>query len=74
MTKDAADKVADKTTSGAKKTAGYTVKLVDNVKGQSYEGGKWVVTSTWNGTKWVSKRTWYATKKVAETTKDATQP
>src|SRR5215204_5660991 len=76
--KDAADKTkevtvkAAKTTTSAGKTAGgYTVKVVDNVKGQTYEGGRWLVVTTWNGTKWVSKRTWFETKKAASATKDA---
>jgi hypothetical protein len=82
LTKDAAEKVAGKTKdatveaakttgSGAKKVGGYTVKLVDNVKGQAYEGGRWLVVTTWDGTKWVSKRAWFATKKAANETKDA---
>lgn len=78
VTKDVADKTKDVTTEAAKKTGagaknvgGYTVKLVDNVKGQSYEGGKWLVVTTWDGTKWVSKRTWFATKKAATATKNA---
>jgi GMC oxidoreductase len=78
VTKDAVDKTKDvtvdaaKTTgSGAKKVGGYTVELVDNVKGQSYEGGRWLVVTTWDGTKWVSKRTWFVTKKASTATKDA---
>ena len=70
-TKDATVEAAKTTGSGAKKAGGYTVKLVDNVKGQSYEGGRWLVVTTWNGTKWVSNRTWVATKKAADATRDA---
>lgn len=75
VTKNTTEKIVDKTkdatVSGAKSAGRYTVKLVDNVKGQSYEGGKWLVVTTWDGTKWVSKRTWFATKKAANATKDA---
>ena len=67
MTVDA----AKTTKSAAKSTAGYTVKLVDNVKGQSYEGGRWLTVTTWDGAKWVSKRAWFPMKKAASATKDA---
>jgi len=74
-TKNATEKIAegtkDTTVDAAKKTGKYTVRVVDNVKGQSYEGGRWLVVTTWDGTKWVSKRTWFATKKAASVTKDA---
>lgn len=77
VTKGVADKTTEVTVdgakatgAGAKKIGGYTVELVDNVKGQSYEGGRWLVVTTWDGTKWVSKRTWFATKKAATATKE----
>ncbi|HEY8562875.1 MAG TPA: hypothetical protein VIL74_21030 [Pyrinomonadaceae bacterium] len=70
-TKDATVDAAKTTGSGLKKVGNYSVELVDNVKGQAYEGGRWLTTTTWDGTKWVTKRAWYATKKAAAVTKDA---
>ncbi|HMJ07808.1 MAG TPA: hypothetical protein VK468_02315 [Pyrinomonadaceae bacterium] len=67
----AADKTGDAvvgtTKAAASKTKSFgshAVSVTDNVVGQSYEGGKWAVVTTWDGTKWVSKRTWFATKKA----------
>ena len=69
----AADKTADVTVDAAKTTASKsksfgnkTVTVTENVAGQSYEGGKWFVVTTWDGSKWVSKRVWYKTKKAAD--------
>ena len=68
---DNLDKAADKTAEATKTAASSTksfgnhaVNVTENVVGQSYEGGKWAVVTTWDGTKWVSKRTWFATKKA----------
>jgi hypothetical protein len=71
-TKDATVDAAKTTGTGAKNIVTYTVKLVNNVKGDPYEGGRWLVVKTWDGTKWVSKRAWFETKKAAATTKDTT--
>lgn len=78
MTRGATEKVAGKTVEAAKTTqvaaktaAGYTVKLVDNVKGQTNEGGRWLTVTTWDGAKWVSKRAWFPVKKAASATKNA---
>jgi len=55
--------VAKTTGSGAKKIGEYTVNVTEGVVGQTYEGGKWLVHTSWDGTKWVGKRVWYPNKK-----------
>ena len=62
-TKDATVDAAKETSSGVKTFGNYTVKVTENVVGKSYEGGKWLVTTTWDGTKWVSKKVFYPNKK-----------
>ena len=61
-TKDATVNAAKATASGAKKFGNYTVELTDTVKGETYEGGRWLVVTTWDGVKWVSKRAWFPNK------------
>lgn len=70
-TKDVTKDAAQAAGSGAKTGGSWTVRLVDNVKDASVDGGRWLVVTTWDGTKWVSKRTWFATKKAAGATRDA---
>lgn len=72
-TGDAASATARAVKSTSKTIGHHTINITDNVAGAAYEGGKWVMVTTWDGTKWVSKRTWYETKKVAGATKDAVQ-
>ena len=67
---DALDKAADKTKDAAKATkkssksfGKQSVEITEQVAGEAYEGGKWLVVTTWDGTKWVSKRVMYPNKK-----------
>jgi hypothetical protein len=67
---DALETAKDKTVDTAKQAKTSTksfgnnaVTVTDNVAGQTYEGGRWFVVSTWDGTKWVGKRTWFPDKK-----------
>lgn len=78
LTKDATGKTkstiveaAKTTNSGAKRFGSYTVELVDNVRGQTSQSGRWITETNWDGAKWVSKRVWSAGKKTVEKSKQA---
>jgi Flp pilus assembly protein TadG len=58
-TKDAASATKKKT----KQFGKHAVEVTEDVAGETYEGGKWFVVTTWDGTKWVSKRVMYPNKK-----------
>jgi hypothetical protein len=70
-TKDTTVKAAKAGASTANKVGDYTINVTEGVAGHAYEGGRWLMTSTWDGTKWVGKRVWYPTKKAATATKEA---
>jgi hypothetical protein len=52
-----------KSASTSKAFGNHTLKVTENVTGQSYEGGKWFTVTKWDGSKWVSKREWFPNKK-----------
>jgi hypothetical protein len=70
-TKDATVKTGKVAASTTNKIGEYSINVTEGAAGHAYEGGRWLMTSTWDGTKWVSKRIWYPTKKAASATKDA---
>jgi hypothetical protein len=64
--KDVTVDAAKKTGSGAKKFGKTTVSVTEKVAGQAYEGGRWLVVTTWDGAKWVSKKVWFPDKDKQE--------
>lgn len=62
-TKDAAASTTSTVATKSQTIGKTTINVTEGVKGDAYEGGRWLTTSTWDGSKWVYKRLWFPNKK-----------